>query len=140
MLDFAAGIETKNYGLRKTTDLRSLLESLRVVLPFVVIAGAFSFHIWVHSQNIHLGYQSQQLNAQAEELLQIRQQFILEEQTLKDPRWLEAVARKNLGLVLLRPSQIIPPPLENLSNGGAETLALETSSRSAEPKKPSALN
>jgi len=140
MLDFAAGIEAKNYGLRNTTDLRSLLESLRVVLPFVVMAAGFSFHVWVRSQNIHIGYQGQQLNAQTEELLQIRQQLILEEQTLKDPRWLEAVARKNLGLILLRPSQIIPPPLENLSNGGADSLALETSSRSAEPKKPSALN
>jgi cell division protein FtsL len=140
MLDFAAGIEAKNYGLRKTTDFRSLLESLKFVLPFVAIAAAFSFHVWVRSQNIHLGYQSQQLNAQAEELQQIRQQLILEEQTLKDPRSLEAVARKNLGLVLLRPSQIIPPPLENLSRGGADSLALQTSTRSAGPKKPFAPN
>jgi len=138
MLDFAAGIEAKNYGLRKTTDLRTLLESLKIVLPFVVIAGAFSFHVWVRSQNVQFGYQSQQLTAQAEELKQVQQQLILEEQTLKDPEWLEKVVSENLDMVLLKPSQIIPVPFEKWNK--TEPLALGASLKSSEPKKPSAFN
>jgi cell division protein FtsL len=140
MLDLAAGIEERNYGLRRTTDPRALMESLRIVLPFVVIAGALSFHIWVRSQSIYIGYQNQQLNAQEEELLQIRQQFILEEQTLKDPQWLEAIARKDLGMVILQPNQIIPPPLENWNAGHSGTPELGNLIHSSEPKRSSAFN
>ena len=72
MLDFAAGIEAKNYRLRKTSDLQTLLDSLKILFPLVVIAGALSFHVWIRSQNIQVGYENQQLINQAEDLIDIR--------------------------------------------------------------------
>ncbi len=134
MLDFAAGLETKNYGLKKTTDLRSLLESVWIVMPLAVIAGAFYFHVWVHSQNINIGYRSQQLSVQADRLKQIQQQLILEEQTLKDPALLEALACENLGLVLLQPGQIISPPLKIRDNSTNDSLALKSGFDLTSPK------
>jgi len=139
MLDLAAKIETRNYGLRKTTDPRTLLESLRVILPLVIIAAAFSFRIWVCSESIHIGYQSQQLSALVEDSLRTQQQLILEEQTLKDPKSLESIAR-DLGMIPLRPDQLILAPVADWDAGSLETLALMNPYRPSEPRKPSAFN
>ena len=140
MLDLAAGIKDRNHGLRKPANPRALLECLKIVLPLVVIAGALSFHIWIRGQNIHIGSRIQQLNAQEKDSLRVQQQLILEEQTLKDPELLEAIARRD-GMILLRPDQIVPPSLEDLEAGSSEILALgNLSLRSSEPKKPFALN
>ena len=107
MLDFAAGIEAKNYGLRKTSDLRTLLDSLKILCPLVVIAGALSFHIWIGSQNIQIGYENQELIRQEEELLDLKKELILEEQTLKDLRTLEALALGEMGMIVPSADQII---------------------------------
>jgi cell division protein FtsL len=107
MLDFATGIEAKNYGLSKTSDMGTLLESLKILFPLVVIAGALSFHIWVRSQNIQVGYQNQQLINQQEDLMNLQKELILEEQTLKDPKTLEFLALGNLGMIIPPTDRII---------------------------------
>ncbi len=140
MLDLAAGIEARNYGLRRATDVRNLLELLKIVLPLMAIAAVLSIHIWVDSQSIHIGYQSQQLKAQEERLLQIQQQLVLEEQILKDPELLEAIARNDLGMILLPANKVILAPSENWDQSSSVTPALEHISRPSEPKKPSAFN
>ncbi len=126
MMDFVDGLESKNYGLRKTTDPRSLFEFLSLVLPLIAIAGAFSFHVWVRGQSVQVGYRSQQLSEQADRLEHIQRQLILEEQILKDPANLEALARENLGLSLLKPNQIIPPPASKVQENLNSSLGLKT--------------
>jgi len=113
MVDLAVGIEAKNYGLKRTPDPKILQESLLLILPLAIIAGALSFHIWTRSETIHVGYQTQEFKLQEEELVRSREQLIVEEQTLKDPQWLDAVADKYLGMVVVRPDQIIPAPIRN---------------------------
>jgi len=141
MLDLAAGIEVRNYGLRKASDPQSLLESLKMILPLTMVAGALSFYVWVRGQVIQVGYQSQRLKAQEEELLQTRQQLVLEEQTLKDPKWLEAAARKNLGMAVVKPYQVIPAPLfENWDTSSSKTPGPGKPFELSEPEKPTALN
>jgi cell division protein FtsL len=142
MIDFAAGIEAKNYGLRNTGDSRSLLESLKILSPLVAIAGLLSFHVWICSQNMEIGYESQQLLSQEEELLNINKQLILEEQTLKDPKSLDLLARRDLGMIMLPVDQVVlPPASEGWEPGNSEALALETTlSRPANLKKPSLFN
>ena len=140
MLDLAAGIEDRNYGLKKTTDPRTLLESLKIVLPLMALAGALSFQIWARSQSINIGYESLQLSLQEKELERFRQQLILEEQILKNPRSLEAIARNNLGMRPLGQDQIITSPVENWDVSNSETLALGNPSLPSAPKNPSAFN
>jgi cell division protein FtsL len=141
MIDFAAGIEAKNYGLSNTSDPRSLVESMKILLPLVAIAGILSFHVWVRSQNLQVGYESQRLLNQKEELLNIRKKLILEEQTLKDPRSLEVIARRDLGMIMLPVDQVIlPPASEGWDTSASETLALGNISRSSDLKKPSPFN
>ena len=140
MLDLAAGIEARNYGLGRSNGWRTVLESAPIILPLLGIMSVLSFHIWVRSQSIHIGYQSQQLSTQEEDLLQIQRQLILEEQTLKNPAWLEATARKNLGMILLKPNQIISPPIENWDTGSPRTFKLGSLLEPSEPKKQPLFN
>jgi len=140
MLDFAAGIESKNYGLRKTSDLRTLLDSLKILFPLVMIAGALSFHIWICSQNIQVGYQNQQLNDQEADLIDTQKQLILEEQTRKDPKTLETLAMGELGMIMPPADRIILSTTpEEWDLGNSEALALGNLS-TPEMKAPSAFN
>jgi cell division protein FtsL len=141
MIDFASGIEAKNYGLRNTSDPRSLFESMKTLLPLVAIAGILSFHVWVRSQNIQIGYESQKLLTQKEELQNVQNQLILEEQTLKDPRSLEILARRDLGMVMLPVDRVIMAPAsDNWDTSASGILALGNTSRSSDLKKSSAFN
>ena len=140
MLDFAAGIESKNYGLRKTSDLRTLLDSLKILLPLVMIAGALSFHIWICSQNIQIGYQSQQLTYEEEDLMDNQKQLILEEQTFKDLKRLETLALGEMGMIIPPADRIIISTApEDWDLGNSEALALGNLS-TPEMKAPSAFN
>ncbi len=112
MLDLAAGMEHRNFALRKTPDLQTLSESLKIVLPLAMIACALCFHIWIRGQNVHIGYQSQQLKEQEQNLLRIQQHIIVEEQALLDPKSLDELARNKLGMIILPIDRIIPAPLE----------------------------
>ncbi len=141
MLDFAAGIEAKNYGLRKTSDLRTLLDSLKILFPLVMIAGALSFHIWIRSQKIQVGYENQQLIHQEEGLLNLQKELILEEQTLKDPKTLEIVALGDLDMIVPPADRIIlshAPEEWDLTS--SEALALGNLSGPSEFKTSSAFN
>jgi cell division protein FtsL len=140
MVDLAPSIEFRNYGLKRTTEPKAMWDSLKVILPLLIIAGALSFHIWVQSQSIDIGYQSQQLKTQEEEFLRIRQQLILEEETAKNLASLEKIARNELGMVPVKAAQIIPAPMENLNTAGQDKLALGSFNSSLGSKKSSALN
>ena len=140
MLDFAAGIESKNYGLRKTSDFRTLLDSLKILFPLVMIAGALSFHIWICSQNIQIGYQNQKLNDQETDLMDTQKQLILEEQTRKDLKRLETLAMGELGMIIPPADRIILSTTpEEWDLGNSEALALGNLS-TPETKAPSAFN
>jgi cell division protein FtsL len=140
MVDLAAGIEARNYGLRKTTEPKALWETLKIILPLTIIAGALSFHIWIQSQSVDLGYQNQELVAQEQSSLRIRQQLILEEETVKNLASLEQIARNELGMIHLKASQIIPAPLDNSDTVGSETLAMGTPSQFSETRKRAVFN
>ena len=112
MVDLAKGVAVRNYGFKHTPDAKLMRVSLLMFLPLAAIAGVFTFQIWVRSQTIHLGYQTQELRMQKDELLRNCQQLVVEEQTLKNPKWLDEIARKELGMAVVRPEQIIPVPVK----------------------------
>jgi hypothetical protein len=140
MWDLAPGIEDRNYGLRRTLDLRTLWESMKIILPMFLIAGALSFHIWIRGEIIHSGYQIQQFSEQEKSARQIQEQLILEEQTRKDPEWLDQIASKDLGMSILRVDQIITTQPEDRDTVGTDALAMGTSFHSSVSGKESAFN
>ncbi|MBN1568772.1 MAG: cell division protein FtsL [Acidobacteria bacterium] len=140
MVDLAAGTEVRNYGLKRTPDPKILQESLILILPLAVIAAALAFSIWIRSEIIYSGYQKQDLKAQEEELLRSHQQLVVEEQILKDPRWLDAVAGNSLGMIIVRPDQIIPASFSNWKDDHTKSALIGNLVQPYGPKKPASFN
>lgn len=141
MLDLAAGVEARNYGLRRTGGARSLLQSIQIVWPAAIIAAALTFSVWVRGRLIQAGYQAERLKAQEEEMLETARQLLLEEETLMDPARLEAAARSRLGMIVVKPYQVMPAPVYD--RWDAVSSKLPGPSKSLEPSGPekaSALN
>jgi cell division protein FtsL len=109
MTDWAEGIETRNYGIKSELDAGMLSELMRVIVALVMVAGALLFYSWVRSQIVNTGYESQQLFAQEESLLRTQKSLILEEETLKNPERIDAIARNELKMSPLHPNQLILP-------------------------------
>lgn len=109
MTDWADGIETRNYGIKCRIETGVLMELMCVILFFAMIAGAFLYYSWIRSHIVNTGYQIQGLFAEEESLMRTRRALILEEETLRNPERIDAIARSELGMVLLRPNQLISP-------------------------------
>ena len=124
MTDLAGGIETRNYHIRRETDPHTLSQLLLTTLSLVMIAGALLFYSWVRSQIINIGYESQKLLMAEESLLRTRQNLILEEETLKNPERIDIIARNELGMIPLRPNQLIPPEFLDAEKSFSNTLAM----------------
>jgi cell division protein FtsL len=124
MTDWAAGIETRNYGIRSEIDGYMLSELMRSIVALAMVAGALLFFSWVRSQIVSIGYESQKLFAEEESLLRTQRKLILEEETLRNPERIDAIARNQLGLVPLRPNQLIQPQIRNAAIGAPEAMAM----------------
>ena len=141
MIDWAGGIENRNYGIKRVTDPQKLSELLWIIFSLVMVAGALLFYAWVRSQIISMGYNSQQLQAQGESLRGAQRNLILEEQILKNPERIDTIARNQLGMIRLRTNQLITPQFQDVEPIGSDTLALaNTSDSSAEARKSPATN
>jgi hypothetical protein len=90
MLDLAPDLELHNHGLRKTLDLRILLESMKIILPLLFIASALFFHSRIVSESMQIGYEKQRLCDHEKEALDYQRQLNVLEQRRKDREWLEA--------------------------------------------------
>jgi cell division protein FtsL len=134
MRDWAAGIETRNYGIKRDIDAGMLFEHMRTILALVLMAGAFLFYSWVRSQIISTGYETQNLLKLEKSLLRSQKNLILDEETLRSPERIDLIARNELKMAPLHPSQLILPPFRNV-RGDANVLALATSQTVA-LKKP----
>lgn len=118
MTDWADGIETKNYGIKGEIDAGMFSDLIRTIIPLVAIAGTLLFYSWIRSQIVNVGYETQRLVAKQESLLRTQKKLDLEKETLTSPVRIDVLARVDLGMTPLRPSQFILPQDEErgLSN------------------------
>ena len=70
----------------------------------------------------------------------IVEQLGVEEQMLKDPKWLDAVASNSLGMIIVRPDQIIPAPIQNSMEDYLRAALTGNPGQPYEPKKPASFN
>ncbi len=105
MTDWADGIETRNYGIKCKINSATLTELMCTIAALAIVAGALLFYSWIRSEIINTGYENQKLFTAEESLRQIQDALILEEETLRNPARIDAIARNNLGMTPLRPSQ-----------------------------------
>ncbi len=124
MIDWAAGQEERNYAVRRVTDLPNLNDLLRIILPIAVLAGFSYFYLWSRIQILDTGYEAQRLQVQEDELRRTETNLIIEEESLKLPERIDRVARNQLGLTPLIPSQILALPLYDAELGRPSDLAL----------------
>jgi cell division protein FtsL len=139
MIDWADGIETRNYGIKFVTDSRLLSEWLRATLSFAMVAGAFLFYSWSRGQIVATGYENQKLFALEESLQQIEKSLILEEESLSSPERIDTIARNELGMVPLNPKQLILPQRRDVESSSSNIMAI-ADSKTSDYKKPAASN
>ena len=123
MNDWAAGIETRNYGINSRINTGMLFDLLRTMIITSLIAGAFLFFSWVRSQIINTGYESQKLFTLEEALLRTQKKLILEEATLRNPERIDKLARTELNMAPLQPNQTIMTSFRNEVGGNVLAMA-----------------
>jgi cell division protein FtsL len=127
MTDWADGIEIRNNGIKCVLDFRTRSECLRTLLSLGLIAGALLFFSWVRSEITYTGYETQKLVEAEEVLLSTREKLITEEELLTSPARIEMIATQNLGMTMLRPNQLIIPPIPVQDGSSFDSLAMAES-------------
>lgn len=124
MTDWAGGIETRNYGIKCKIEAGTLMELMRIIIVFALVAGAFLHYSWIRSHIISTGYEIQNLIEEEESLLRTRKALILEEETLRNPQRIDIIARGELGMVPLRPNQLIPSQIRDVRSSIPNEMAM----------------
>jgi cell division protein FtsL len=139
MKDLAGSIETRNYGIRPCTDGRSLFELLYIIFSIAGMAAVLCFYLWVRLQITTVGYEAQRLQSEEASLARAEKNLVAEEQMLKDPGRIDLIARQELGMMPLRPFQVVPARLSREEHASPVKVALARAG-SSEADKPSANN
>jgi cell division protein FtsL len=127
MIDWAEGTRSRNYAIRHEIDARNLLELLLISLSIGIVAAALVFHSWVRVRIVDIGYEQQSLLLEEQALSKTQESLNLEEQTLKSPDRIDALARAELGMQSVRASQVMATAGTGVELAGASVLALATS-------------
>ena len=127
MTDWADGIETRNYGIKNEIDVHMLSELMRIIVALAMVAGALLFYSWIRNQIVNTGYESQNLFAVEESLLRTQKRLILEEETLRNPERIDIIARDELGMTPLHPSQLILPQIRDVGRDISNEMAMADS-------------
>ena len=134
MTDWAVGMESRNHDITRALAGWYLPEILRQVSFLAAVAGILVFYLSVRGQIIQAGYQNQQLVAEEKILVRESGHLILEEQTLKNPARIDAMAR-DLGLIYVQANQRISIPTRDTGAAGSYLLALAQPPNSSAPAK-----
>src|SRR5205809_6147251 len=124
MVDWAQERAISNNGITPKTDSRSLRQLLWLTLGPIMLAAVFVVLLWERSQLVSIGYETQRLMGAEETLLRVQKTLVLEEETLKDPARIDAVARGILGMTPLRPRQVLAAAMPDADLNAHPTLAL----------------
>ena len=124
MVDWAQERAISNNGITPKTDSRSLRQLLWLTLGPIMLAAVFVALLWERSQLVSIGYETQRMMQTEETLLRVQKTLILEEETLKDPERIDAVARGILGMAPLRPRQVLAAAMTDADLNTRATLAM----------------
>jgi len=127
MKDWAAGSESRNYGIRNGSN-PGLSDMLRTIILFLPIAGVLLFHAWVKAQITTTGTKNQEFRIKEETLLREQRYLTAKENMLRRPDVIATRAGKEFNMALLRPNQILPAP--NMAQPDNSVLAMTNSKAS----------
>ncbi|HSW38653.1 MAG TPA: cell division protein FtsL [Acidobacteriota bacterium] len=132
MKDWAAGIESRNYGINRTFDAGMLSDLMRMIAPLVLIAASLLVYSWMQSRIINIGYESQSLFAVEESLRRVEERLTLEQATLMNPGRIDIIARNDLDMAPLHPRQLLLPPATAVGFGEPGVMAMAGSEAAAQ--------
>ena len=95
-----------NHVIREA-DVRSHRDYIIVtVLAAMFLFGLFAYG-WQHYQFIQYGYRIEEAQKKKEQLSEIGRQLRLERASLRDPQRIDSIARRELGMVVPQPGQLV---------------------------------
>jgi cell division protein FtsL len=141
MMDWANSIECRNYRIGRQLDWTHLFDLLKFTVSVTLLAGVFGFHAWVRCEAVDMGYEEQNLAKQESVMLTEQNYLILEEESLKNPGRIEAIAQNDLGMIRVHANQLVTPVQMDIETTGSETMAmLSDAPVNSDPRRPSVTN
>ncbi len=97
-----------NSRLVRPADPHRLRHCVRWAGLTALLAAGVLLYAWQHFQCIQLGYRIEELKAEREQAAQMNLQLKLEAAALRSPMRIDAIARRELGLTVPLPGQVVP--------------------------------
>lgn len=124
-----------NSRLVKTPDPRERYEQKLLIFVFLLLGAALLAGAYQRFANVQAGYRLEALKAQREQLSESNRQLRLEEASLRDPERVDAIARRQLGMGIPIPGQVVH--LENhVDEAGGAVLARAVPLKAGVPAVP----
>ncbi len=96
-----------NLNVVREADTRHRREYLGVTLLFGLFLFCLLFYGWQHYQFLQAGYKIEAAQKKQAQLLEMGHQLRLERASLRDSARIDAIARKQLGMVQPAPGQLV---------------------------------
>jgi cell division protein FtsL len=96
-----------NNNVIRETDSKSHRDYIIITaLAAVFLLGLFAYG-WQHYQWIQYGYRIEEAQKKKEQLAEIERQLRLERASLSNPQRIDSIARKQLGMMVPAPGQLV---------------------------------
>lgn len=96
-----------NNNVIRETDSKSHRDYIVVTVLAAVFLFALFAYAWQHYRWSQYGYRIEEAKKKKEQLTEIRGQLWLERSTLRSPQRIDAIARRDLGMVVPLPGQLV---------------------------------
>ncbi len=108
MKDWVEGNVDRNYWIRRTAGAKEWKEAVAIVLLLAMVSGALFAHLWIHGQILAVERQIQKTRSEMDAQRRVQGWLMAEEQVLKSPERIDAIARIRLRMSPLQARQILP--------------------------------
>jgi cell division protein FtsL len=96
-----------NNNVVRETDVKSYRDYIVVtVLGTILLLGLFAY-AWQHYRWIQYGYRIEEAQKKKEQLAEVGRRLRLEKASLRNPQRIDALARRDLGMVVPAPGQLV---------------------------------
>jgi cell division protein FtsL len=96
-----------NNNVVRETDGKSYKDYIVVtVLGTILLLGLFAY-AWQHYRWIQFGYRIEEAQKKKEQLAEVGRRLRLEKASLRSPQRIDALARRDLGMVVPAPGQLV---------------------------------
>ena len=96
-----------NMNVVREADTRYRREYLFITLLAGLFVVGLFYYGWQHYQWIQYGYRIEEAQKKKEHLAEVSRQLRLERASLRDPKRIDSIARRELGMVIPVPGQLV---------------------------------